>query len=326
MERVQPPSATNVCTQLYISLINPYEAEIVREVFKLFLSGKSIENIFRHMSEKYGNCNYVWSNNTAVRRLLCNQTYAGKVTLGDLCCDGIHESIISEEDFLVVNTMLEHNQRISKRTYDFKSGHYKTDALLTGLLYCGDCGARMTSRKVSEKTRRYICHSVSRNNKLMTKSDNCSNRLHPFTQTQLDEIILNEICKLSLDQTKFESIVNYAPEINTPEMQVYEDRLTDIEKQIHRLLNLYQTGLIPMDDIADRVTPLKEEKEKLQKIILDQSLSSPPIAPDDAWNILTSFDEVLENGNPEEVHKIVHSLIDRIIVLNDEIVIHWSFC
>jgi hypothetical protein len=47
-------------------IINPYEDEIVREVFRLFLAGKSIGLIFGCKEKKYGNCN---CNSTAVRRI-----------------------------------------------------------------------------------------------------------------------------------------------------------------------------------------------------------------------------------------------------------------
>ncbi|WP_313183622.1 recombinase family protein [Lacrimispora sp.] len=108
-------------------IINPYEDEIVREVFRLFLAGKSIGHIFRCMEKTNGNCN---CNSTAVRRLLTNQTYAGKVTLGDLCCDGIYEVIISGKDFLSARAMLEHNQEIYKRTYGFNTEKYEVIYML----------------------------------------------------------------------------------------------------------------------------------------------------------------------------------------------------
>lgn len=44
-----------------------------------------------------------------------------------------------------------------------------------------------------------------------------------------------------------------------------------------------------------------------------------------AWNAVTSLQAVLDDGNMEEVHRIVHALIDKVVVLNDDITIYWSF-
>ena len=167
-------------------VVDPFEAAIVREIFSLFLSGNSINGIAARMAEKYGKVRN-W-NGTTVRRVLGNPIYIGKVRQNGELFDGLHEPIISETDFYMANAILVHNKEVQKQSC-------RSVSLLTGLLYCGDCGARMQPRRITRgyDLRRYVCYSVSRTSKAMIRSDHCTNRLHPYTQEELDEIIINEI-------------------------------------------------------------------------------------------------------------------------------------
>lgn len=64
-------------------LVDPYTAKMVREVFHRFISGESINSISKYMLKTYGDNQYDWGNNTAVRRVLKNPVYMGYVTLGE---------------------------------------------------------------------------------------------------------------------------------------------------------------------------------------------------------------------------------------------------
>lgn len=305
-------------------IIDEFSAGMIREVFSLFLSGSSLNGIASHMSNKFGSNIFEW-NNTSVRRILKNPVYMGNVTLSDRVYNGLHNCIVSETDFYMSAAILEHNKSLDKRNYSYSTGHFKADNLLTGLLFCGDCGARMYARKVSKSTKKYICHSVSRTSKPMIKSDNCTNRMHPYTVGQLDNIIISEIEKLSLDRTYFNSILTETSP-QTDDINSYRERMDEIEKQITRLLNLYQTGLIDMEAVVDRVNPLKEEKEKLFSYIEEHDDIHAAVSTEDAWNIVSSFNQVISDGSLEDIHRIIHTLIDKIVVLNEDITIYWSFC
>lgn len=309
-------------------VVDPYTSKLIREVFRRFISGESIISISNYMTETYGNNLYDWSRNTAVRRILKNPVYMGDVTLGKERCKGIHEPLVSETDWYLAAALLEHNKNLDKRSYSFKAAGTTTDNLLTGLLFCGDCGARMYARKVSRSEpikKKYICHSVARTSKAMIKSDNCTNRLHPYTVEQLDDIVIGEIMNLSLDRSYFDSMVVEMSEQPSDEMEGYEERLEEIERQIERLLNLYQSGIIELSEIQERVSDLKDEKEKIQAEIERQE--APAAVPlDIAWDNIASLSALMESGDSEAVHRIIHTLVDKVVVLNNDVTIYWSFC
>lgn len=44
-----------------------------------------------------------------------------------------------------------------------------------------------------------------------------------------------------------------------------------------------------------------------------------PLSPDDAWDAFNSFIDIANGDDSESLHRIIHSLINRIAILNDDI-------
>lgn len=298
--------------------VDNFEASVVREIFSLFMSGTAINSIAAIMSKKYPTLR-TW-NNTTVRRVLQNPVYAGKVQDVDVIRDGIHEAIISETDFYLVNAVLEHNRDIRKQSC-------RSQSLLTGLLYCGDCGARMQSRQISRghPLRRYVCYSVSRTSKAMIRSDHCTNRMHPFTLEELDQIVIDEIRKLTFDQSYLKSIIQEDSNQQTDDSQLLQDRLDEVNKQADKILNLYQIGVVEFSQIQERLAALKQERESLMENI-NHAATAAPMDVEQIQSYAASFQAALESDDTECANSIIRLLIDKIVVLNADIEIHWTFC
>lgn len=312
------------CNEL---LVDAYYSTIIKDIFKMFLSGVGLSAIGRAVANKYGDTSYDWLKNTSVRRILSNPVYMGKVQLNGELYDGLHEPLVSETDWYMAAAILEHNRAINKRSYSFDiRGPGRADNLLTGLLFCGDCGARMYARKISAKVKKYICHSVARTSPAMIKSDHCSNRLHPYTVNELDNLVIEEIKKLSLDRSAFDSMIETCCDSSAAELPALRERVGEIEKQTDRLLNLYQTGLVDLDEVSNRLGSLKQEREKLQQSITAVESAEAGTAAEKAWEEIKDFSAILASGDPEAIQRLIHSLVDRIEVLNEDITIYWSFC
>lgn len=308
-------------------IIDAYASKLVKEVFRRFLSGESISSISRSMAEAYGTALYDWTHNTAVRRILSNPVYMGKVQIKGELYDGIHEDVVSETDWYLAAALLTHNKEYTRRSYSFKTASGNVaDNMLTGLLFCGDCGARMYARKVSKTKKKYMCHSVARTSAAMIKSDNCTNRLHPYTVQELDAIVIEEIKKLSMDRSYFDSMISNLREAPPEDLEGFQERIEEIERQTDRLLNLYQTGIVSIEEIQARISDLNEERKKLEERIESAQPVAPILPVETAWESITSLPAVMESGNAEEIHRIIHSLIDKVVVLNHDITIYWTFC
>lgn len=151
-------------------VINPYEAEQVRKIFEWYLSGMSLQAITDRLHEEgYTNRYGSYKSWTAVRRIIENDLYTGRVRFGDVRTEHAHEAIITEEQFQAVKE-LQARRKEQYGMYSFKSNH-----LLTGLLRCGYCGARYYVRN-SANRQYYACYSRTKQAPGMVKDPNCKNR------------------------------------------------------------------------------------------------------------------------------------------------------
>lgn len=305
---------------------DPVASCVVKDLYAAYASGKSLNAATRLVRDRYGI--------DAGRELVCtvahfskllrNPVYAGRVRFRDQEYPGRHEALVSPEVWQLVNDRLEANKKEHKRLYG------KSDGLLSGLLFCGDCGARMSIRRwggTKEKPRKkYICHSVSRSNKVMIRSDNCSNRKPPEA-ADLDAMVLEEIKKLSIDPSVLDQLIAESREGSAPDLDGVRERLAETEKQISRLLTLYQSGVVELEEIQDRLASLKEAREAAQACLEDAEAEDAGKLPKaDALAALDSLAPVISSGDAEALFSLVHTLVNKVVVLNEEITIYWAFC
>lgn len=309
-------------------IINEYEAMQVREVFKMFIDGLPINRIQKILQRKYTNKYGSWSNHSSVRSVLTTLIYTGKLQYLGNIFDGRHEAIIDEETFRRATKRYEEiswtrGERENKKT-PFLAKH-----LLSGLLICGNCGGRYYGKgnysgRGENKVYRpyYTCYSRGGSHKHMIRAEGCKNK--SYAVVNLDKIITDEILKLTFEPQFLDEIIEKAqPE--KPNTEVLENRIEELDKQLARIMDLYQLGTIPMDKISERVDTLNKEKVALMDEMDDPDEHVPAISRDEATNLLKSAEDILANGTIEERRKLVHSLIDYIEIVGEDILIHWAF-
>ena len=205
----------------------------------------------------------------------------------------------------------------------------KSDGLLSGIIFCGCCGARMSICKISgkggTKVKKYVCYSVSKANAAMIKDPNCSNRRGYFPIVELDALVLEEIKKLTLDPAALDALIAQNKTEPEPEQELFADRMAELEKQAARLLNLYQTGVVEMEEIQERLGAIKEERAKLQRT-MEELEPAGKMSKAAATECLDSFAEIVESGDGEALYNLVHSLIEKVVVYKRDVTIHWKFC
>ena len=124
--------------------IIPEEADIVRVIFREYISGKTMKNIADELTAKkivYYKDKCAWTKN-AICRILENEHYAGDLE---------YPAIISKEEYMTANAMK--TDKGGKRDADTPEV-----ALLKRKMYCDECGHRYTRRKNYSGTReRWEC-------------------------------------------------------------------------------------------------------------------------------------------------------------------------
>lgn len=150
-----------------LQTIKESEAKIIKQIFSMFLSGKTFNEIScylninniptkmngRKLHRRNQNDYYVVSSmwtSKMVRLILNNPTYIGKVRYhvgkqDELIFDGKHEPIIDKEMWLLTQQKL---LKIKKR---FKTKYSKAESYYCGSLICGICGHKLTTTTTIKK-------------------------------------------------------------------------------------------------------------------------------------------------------------------------------
>ena len=126
--------------------VNEYEAMIVRKIFELYDAGKGITYIGKYISKNFPSQYGMWDSSLA--GILRNKIYIGKINHKGQIFDGLHEPILEEDLFYRVSGKIVRNGINKKKAFT-------RTRLLTGIMYCGYCGARIAGRVSGEKRKYY---------------------------------------------------------------------------------------------------------------------------------------------------------------------------
>lgn len=305
-------------------IINDYEAMQVREIYDLFLKGKTMGFITRTLKNKYTNEYSSWNDSHTVSAILQNQLYIGKITYKDKLFEGQHEPIISEEIFNQAQN--KYKEMSNKHKHHYKTP-FRGKHLLSGLIFCGNCDARYfvlsCKSKANKSYKYYKCYSRD-GNKEMKKMDGCKNP--NFRMEELDQKIINEILDMSVDKSVAGNIKKNNQPKHDNKSEIINSRIDEINKQIEKLIDLYQLGTIPINEISKRSDALKNEKENLENELHNIEKESPELTTEEAFNIAKNAQDTLKNGKLDEKRVIVDSLIKKVVVFESDVTIYWKFC
>lgn len=136
---------------------DPDQSEMVRKAYKMYIDGYSCEKIAKILG---------FSCERIVSQILRRKTNIGIIQYNGEEYKGMHEPIIDEQTFYKAQECMK------KRC---TNSHISNNHMLTGLCYCGVCGARMRYQKWG-KYHKIVCYSQYKNGKeYMIKDPNCNN-------------------------------------------------------------------------------------------------------------------------------------------------------
>ena len=273
--------------------IIPEEAEVVKEIYRCYLDGMSMNLIADRLNEKGlttkgGSSPY---RKTVVQRILTNEKYTGDALLqktyvtdcitkktrknnGELpmyLVKNHHEPIISRSDFNRVQE--EMARRSAKRTIADKltktgQGKYSAKYALSELLICGECGEhyrRVTWTAKGFKEIKWRC--VSR---IQYGKKKCHSSPTVDEQALHRAIVsaINEFCEVKDDVAKAlrESITEVLDPNQNGSIQAAQQRIDELARNMDELIMLAtvpETAENAMSDIAK----FSEEMKMLREFI-----------------------------------------------------------
>lgn len=279
-------------------VVNEYEALQVRELYHRFACGHTIHDCWQYMSQTYTTKYGAWKSETLIRNVLKNQVYIGKVKFNDMVYQGNHPPIISDELYKKVQEIF-HSSRRDMDT--FMRSPFKATTLLSSLIYCGKCGAKFHGEHGN-----YACYSRTKGDKRYVIDPECKNK--KWKIGELDHIVIDSITNLNFSNLE---LLRY----EEPDKPDYRSRIKEIERQIEKLINLYQIDNIPLNTISDKINSLTKEKNILEDSM--EAANHVTITIKDSNAGRDYFSDLLHHGNLQEKRYCLTSLIDKIVV-NDE--------
>ena len=105
--------------------------------------------------------------------------------------------------------------------------------------------------------------------------------------------------------------------------KLIKKELQKLETQKSRFMDLYGLGTISADEIQAKIIPINEQMQRLSQEL--EQIQNESLSEQEAVKLVESFGDVLETGDKNQIHMLIVSLIDKIVIDNDVIEIHWRF-
>jgi len=246
---------------------------------------------------------------------------------------GRHEGIISGRDWVEAQKLLEQNKSKSYRKPK------SNVALLSGLLYCGDCGSFMRP-KLSQRINKdgefiydYLCELKEK-----SKKQKCD--VKRANGNELDKLVCIEIKKLTSDKSEFmKSLKNEQKKLSVNESS-YQDTLkslrkskSDTEKKIKNLLQTLANteGTSAQDYILNEINELDKKLRVLETQIQEnENLTNARSLSDIEFNnladMLCSFADSFDTMPIEQKRLALRAFVKKIIWDGDKVHIYFFGC
>lgn len=295
-------------------VVNEEEAKQVRTVYEFYANGLSITNICAKMNghaTKHGD----WHHPSTVANVLDNKLYTGIIHFDGIETANSHTAIIPPDLFNKV-------QSIRKAIFRYPMKDSKH--LLTGLVYCGQCGARYFVKKNPNKNEFYCCHSRAKVNKTMVKDSSCKNK--NWKKSELENHVLDKIREFHKNPHLLYCIEK-EPVAAGSSVKVQEE-INQLNSEISKLMDLYQKNdtTLQVEDVANRINELYQKKMFLLSKTNVKSKSNKDFNIESAKLIIADIMAATnDDKNIQFIRYSLMQLLKKIVVNEDEITFRWSF-
>ncbi len=333
-------------------IIDEDAAYIVKRIFSSYLNGCSMHGIVKTLNSEKISCpakykgtnstyknamikRYLWTQET-IKRILTNPSYIGNMTQGRqvkisykidkyrkipqkdwIIAEDTHQPIVSEEDFATIQEL------IKKKVVHYDKGQ-NASHLLNGLLFCKDCGAKMTYRRNCTKKMVVLCMTYNKYG-----PNQCSS--HLLHESVVDSYVIGELKKISeyvLRDDFYEDFNSLKPEKDEStdkELEQIKKRLEETKNVIKALYIDKVKGIIDEEMFIQMSKEHNTEKEQLSNrytLLVEKKMELENL--DNSTDYLQTIKELANFEKPDKT--LLTKLIDKIEISQErEIIIYYKF-
>lgn len=301
-------------------LINEEQANVIREIYDLYLSGMGgTELVAEFNSRGHVGKSVPW-NRTHIKNILTNVVYIGKQKYKGEIYEANHEPIVNSALFYEVQREIEKRETNAYKHHNPRP--WKSRYILSGLLRCGECGSRMeirTSRwenkdgtkHINDKYRCIYAYHTPRQLKDPTRIK-CASKKH--SREDLEAAVIRVVSQLKLSDV--DSINTTKPNRD------FEAEIKRLKTKQNKLKHLYLEDLLGFEQLK---TETEQIKMQLKKIESDRAQI------EDGSSDNKKIKELISNGidfsglATKETNFILNTLIDYVSVSEDKLTFFWNF-
>lgn len=303
--------------------INPLQADIVRFIYDEYLKGQTgYQGIADMLQERKvpPHSAKEW-HRTSIRVILSSPFYIGMIPHKGLMHPGKHEPIVELEKWEAAQKLKQ--SRGGARPLPENNG------LLPGIVYCGECGARMRYKLVNQRSgtasRYYACYSQEGTPRYMVKDPACKPGYKPITE--IDNKVVEQLIRISVDEDYYEYISNEV--LQGPDTKELEAALVQAKKEhsgikgrIDRWAAAFESQVIDIAEYHERTRELKDRRYYLENEMQSfeeriKEAASKSVSKLELMDSLKNFKRIWEITSPDEQKSILANLIKRVNVFAD---------
>ncbi len=305
---------------------DPAHAPLVKRVFEMSLDGMGVKEIAKKLNAegfKTRDSNE-WTN-TVLYYMLTNEAYTGVTIFNGyrywdpkggkeqkvIRMEGTHPALVSPEQFARVRALLKQRSPLITHPRAVSSEY-----LLSGLAYCGSCGAKMIG--TTAKGGKFFYYGCQ--NYLKKGREACKGGL--VSRTRLEDAVMLQLKDRVLTDGNLSALVNLVNEEANRERHSSRERVGEIEAQakslqarLDRLYGALETGHVDLADLGPRIKALREQIEatEAQKgVVLAQEAAPLRFSGSDIRNCARDLRELFTDGTLLERKSWLRRWIKRV--------------
>jgi site-specific DNA recombinase len=303
-----------------------HDAEIVRTIFKLYLEGYGYRALAEELTRRgLHNRNGNPFCTKSVETILGNVAYRGTLRFRGIFIENAHPPIISKETFVAVQAA-----RQARNPERLPGRQQSSPMLFSGLLYCGECGQKLTFERAFKPKKAYTYYSCS---SFKTKRVPCSVRLR-LDAEKLDRFLLDRITERILNDSNIKHILLglmklRAELLNQSRSKTMKIRseIAGLQKKTDNLVEAVADGTLPKDLVQGRLEKLREDKERLElELAHGEVIAFPKI------NVSAQFierfrsicKEIFLSGDIKKRQTFLKNFIKKIDLTRDTCKVHYD--
>lgn len=282
-------------------LVPNSDADTVRSVYDLYLQGYSLQRIANMLNLKY---------DKLAQQILCRKTNAGYIVYNGIEYKGLHEPLVPLETYEKAMRRFRANQGSRKSS--------STNHLLTGLVVCGKCGAKMRYMKWGPQGFKLVCYSRQKSKPYLVKDPNCDNPT--FSAEQIESIVLDDMFSM----TKQDYSGNEGAILQSNVLDILKRDYNTTERALKKLYMLYATSddetlLATIDEIKEKLAEIKT------KIEVEQESNKYVKAIKQAKEDIANFKSIWPEMTDLEKREAIRSVVDTITLTDDQVHINYKY-